>query len=308
MDIIPTPKKNIIFDSQILTALQKCPRYADFTFNHNRRPLGGKSNALECGSLVHTILEFYYKALKDGSRRNDAIDIGYEAGKEYIAPYQETNKYVLDKDHKGLQATPEESTNTPKRRTGYKDVYRIMQEYFDHWRGDNWTPLYVEHVLGKPIYEDDEIRVLWKAKYDLIEDSPIGLVSTDHKTASQMRDTISLNNQFIGQCVILGTRQMQVNKIGFQKSLPPHEKFIRQMVSYSVDRMTEWMVEIVPYYARMFLAYAESEYYPPNFSQCENKYGYCEFKNVCERDRNMRLEVLAREYREEKPWDISNDT
>jgi hypothetical protein len=58
----------------------------------------------------------------------------------------------------------------------------------------------------------------------------------------------------------------------------------------------------------MFLAYAESEYYPPNFSQCENKYGYCEFKNVCERDRNMRLEVLAREYREEKPWDISNDT
>lgn len=306
MDLI-IPKKYVILDSQILTALMKCPRYADYTFNHNRRPLGGKSNPLECGSIVHTILEFYYKAKIDGARRNDAIDIGYAAGREYLVPYKESNKYILDKDHPGIINTPAESQTKPKR-IGYNYVFKTMEQYFDYWRTEHsWTPLFVEHVIKDVIYEDDELQVLYKAKFDLIEDSPLGLISTDHKTMSQVRDTLSLNNQFIGHCTLLKTRQVQINKIGWQTTLAPEEKFLRPLIPYSIDRITEWMKETVPFYARMLLSYAEAEHFPPNFSQCEDKYGYCIFKNVCERDRNMRVAVLEREYELVKEWDIQND-
>jgi hypothetical protein len=285
----------------------KCPRYADLTFNHNRRALGGKSNPLECGSIVHTILEFYTRARINGTKRNDAIDIGYAAGKEYLVPYSADNKYILDKEHKGVTNTPIENTTKPKR-IGYTYVFKTMEQYFEYWRTEpNWTPLYVEHVTKTLIYEDDEIRVGWKAKHDVILDSDFGIISRDYKTMSQNRDTVSLNNQFIGQCVNTKARQMQVDKIGWQSSLEPHEKFKRVLVPYSMDRITEWMKEIVPYYAYQLLAYQESGYFPPNFSQCEDKYGYCTFKALCERDRNMRMTVLEKEYELVKEWDVSND-
>lgn len=301
--------KNLIFDSQLLAALMKCPRYFNFTFNLNFRPIGGKSNALECGSIVHNVLEFYYKARKNGKSIKDSIDEGFIAGREYIKPYNENNIYITDPNHEGVKNTPPDNLNKPKR-TGYNYVLDTMEQYFKYWSGrEEYDIVGVEVVRGKVIYEDDEIRILYKAKFDLIEDVPMfdGELGTDHKTMSQLRDMVSLNNQFIGQNVILNTRRVQINKIGFQSSLEPHEKFIRPLMTYSLDRLVEWQNEIVPYYAKMLINYSEANYFPPNFSQCEDKYGYCNFKKVCEHDRNSRDEVLMREYEVVDKWDISDD-
>lgn len=300
------PKKYIILDSQVLTALMKCARFYNYTFVENRRDIRGKSNALECGSIAHNVLEYYYKAIIKGMGRASAIEQGFMAGKEYILPYQENNIFITDKDHKGLENTPRESTTKPSR-VGYDYVFDTMKQYFDFWRIEHWTPIAVEEVRGKVIYSDDEMDIYYKAKYDLIEMSPqIGDINTDHKTMSMNRDTISLNNQFIGQCAILGTRRVQINKIGWQKSLPSEEKFRRGLVTYTTDRIAEWCNEVVPHYCRMLIAYDEAGYFPPNFTQCEDKFGWCMFKQVCESDRNMRAETLLREYREEKKWDIQN--
>lgn len=305
--IIPAKKRNIIFDSQLLTKLMKCPRDFNYTFNLNLQPLGGKSNALECGSIVHTILEFFNKARINGSNRKDAIEIGFAAGMEYIVPYSESNKYILDINHKGTTNTPPESIDKPKKRTGWKYVFNTMEQYFDYWRQENWTPLEVESVKSKKIYEDDEIRIAIKAKYDLIEDSPLGFISTDHKTMSMNRETISLNNQFKIQCVILQSRQVQINKIGWQKTLPANEKFIRQLIPYSVDVLAEMVNDTIPYYARMMIAYIDGEYWPANQYNCDDKFGWCTFKKVCEMDRSMRDEVLRREFEVGTPWDVQND-
>jgi hypothetical protein len=135
-------------------------------------------------------------------------------------------------------------------------------------------------------------------------DTVNGFMSADYKTMKQRRQTQSLNNQFMGQCFLLKSRNIMIDKIGFQKSLKADQKFERAIVSYTADRLHEFVNDVVPYYARLLLIYNEGEYYPPNFTACESKYGMCEFAKICENDRNMREEVMEIEFEKAKVWDI----
>jgi hypothetical protein len=133
------------------------------------------------------------------------------------------------------------------------------------------------------------------------------VLPVDHKTMKQRRDTLNLNNQFTGQVEIMGTRRMFVNKVGFQTSLKLEDRMQRVPLYYSLDRLQEWTQEIVPYWAYKLIEYTESGYWPPNFTHCENKYGFCKFKEVCEANRNMRLETLKNDFIIGERWDIGND-
>lgn len=287
-------KKNIIMDSQILTSLMACPRKADFRFNLNLVQKGGKSNSLECGSLVHKILEVYFKGLMNGKFKSVSIDEAFDAGMEYIRNGE---------DGTGLKSTPEDNDEN---RLGWKFVLETMRMYFDYYKREDWTVLGVEQTRGKVLYEDEEMRILWKAKFDLIVDTNADAISIDHKTMKMTEDTLSMNNQFMGQCSLLNARSIVINKIGFQKTLPPEKRFIRATISYSKNRLDEWINDILPFYARMLIAYNEVGYYPPNFTHCKSRYGNCEFKGVCELDKNMRETYLKDNY-VSSPWDISND-
>lgn len=294
-------KKNVVLDATMLSTLQSCARLADFRFNGLWVAASGKSNSIECGSIAHAILEFYNKARIAGLDRMKAMQQGFDAGKEYITGFRETNLYITDENHQGVKNTPEVSD---KKNIGWSYVIDTMEQYFDFWRNESWTIVGAEETRREVIYEDEQLRVMWKAKFDKIEDSPNGFISTDYKTMKQRRDTLSLNNQFMGQCVLLKSRNMLVDKIGWQTSLKAEEKFTRVLMSYSADRLLEWKNEIVPYYANMLLAYDGANNYPPNFTHCENKYGYCDFKEICESDRNMRDEVLTLNFVKGKVWDV----
>jgi len=300
---------NVIFDSQLLSTLMSCPRKANLTFNEQWTNKGGKSNSLEVGSLAHVILEFYSKAIMNGKLRNDAIDEGFAAGKEYVVGYHPDNKYITDPSEIGIKNTPLETYDgMPAYVIPVDRAVATMVEYFDYYRNDMWTIIGVEDVRGRVIYEDEELRIIWKAKYDLIVDTNAGLSSVDRKTSKQRKDTVELNNQFIGQGTILHSQNVIIDKIGWQKTLKPQEKFTRPVLSYSPDIMAEWTQEIVPYYARMWVAYQDAGYFPPNYTSCENKYGLCNYyKDVCRMDRSMREESLKVFFDVGKKWDINND-
>jgi len=293
---------NIVLDASALNNLMLCPRLYDFKQNHALVPREGKSNSLQAGSLVHIIHEFFNKAIMNGKSRNDSMDIGFIAGREYVRGSYQPNNTYLGIDSEYAIDLPEESD---KYDIGWKFIFKTMEEYFDYWKNDSATIVGVEEVKKKIIYEDSEMRILWKAKLDRIVDMPHGIMSVDVKTMKQRRDTNSNNIQFMGQCIVTESRNMIIDKIGFQTSLKPHEKFERAVMNYTLDRLNEFKDEIVSYYGNMLTAYTESGNFPPNFTQCQNKYGDCEFYryDVCNSDRGMRGETLKLYFKEGKKWD-----
>ncbi len=284
MDIIVKPPNipSVILDATMLSTIMSCSRLADFRFNHDFRPASGKSKSLEMGSIVHTYLEYFFNARIKGLSQSDAIKYGMAAAETY-------------------SRSDEVTTST---QDDIALALNTCELYAEHYKNDHWVPLEVETVKGKILYQDDEIRIMWKAKFDLLADTNSGIFPVDHKTMTQRRDTVSLNNQFIGQCILANTRVMYVNKIGFQKSLKPAERFARVPVSYSFERLMEWQDTILPYWAKRWLMESEEGYYPPNFTHCENKYGFCQFRHVCEADRNIREEALRAEFVVGEKWQI----
>jgi len=319
MDILtPKNKTRIVLDATLLTAIMNCGRYTNLRFNHNLTPAGGKGNSLEAGSIVHTVFEFYYKSIIQGLNRPLAIGNGLAAGELYIKGCEYCNGFLATEERPkprcghtpnqfpGVVNTPAESEGNL---VGYNYVLKTCEEYFDYWKNDFWTPLEVEKVKGRVLYEDDNIIILWKAKFDLISDTNNGIFPIDHKTMKMRKDTVSLNNQFIGQCILQETRTMFVNKIGFQSSLPAKDKFLRPSVSYTAERLLEWQNEILPTWAYRYMSYAESDNWEPNFSgnACETKYGKCQFYDVCEANPSMREELLQLNFVKTEVWNPVNE-
>jgi hypothetical protein len=316
MDIIPLPKKNVILDASILSSLMSCPRLTDFRYNHNLVSLSGKSNSLECGSIVHKFLEYYYKGQISRMNRTESIQMARSAAELYITGCQGCSEFIpsieVDRpkcghqpnEFPGVKNTPPESE---KYLIGWKYALDTCHQYIEYYKNDHWVSLEAEVVKGEILYENDDIRVLWKAKFDWIVDTNDDILPVDHKTMKQRRDKISLNNQFTGQCLLMKTRKVIINKIGFQTTLKPEEKFIREIVNYSSDRLIEWQSEILPYYAYKLLDYTEQAHWPPNYTHCENIYGKCQFVQVCEADRNMRGEELRLNFIKGSRWDPTND-
>lgn len=333
-------KVNVALDATLLTAIMSCPRYTDLRYNNNLIQIGGKSNSLEVGSLVHEFLKHYYKGIINGLGKSKSIGFGFAAAELYIRGCSICSGFVpthnelkIEKDiigfhacddtcilkpkcgHKpneylGLKNTPKvvnKENKNEKYKIGWQWALDTCDQYTKHYASDFWIPLLVDEVKGKVLFEDEEIRILWKAQIDLSMDTNNGIYPVDHKTMKQNRDGLSMNNQFIGQCHVMGTRSTIIDKIGFQTTLEPAEKFIRKMQSYSVPRLLEWQREILPYYAKLLVMYNENGYFPPQFDHCEGKYGKCNFHKVCDADPLMREDMLKQEFTVGDPWNPSND-
>jgi hypothetical protein len=302
-------KTNIVMDSQIFNTIMACPQLCDFRFNHNFQAIKGKSNSLEIGSAVHVYMEYYYGAIIKGKSKSDAHIIGMNKCKEYftgclICVSGEKCDYHKKEKWEGTRNTPIESEGNL---VGSNFVYDSLELYHTHYKNESIVPLEVEVVKSKIVYEDDEIRVLWKAKLDLVADNNNGIYPYDHKSAKQNRPKIKMNAQMRGQCFIMGTRNVFINVFGFQKTLPANERFKREVLSFSAETLLEWQSKDIPTYAYALKQYAETGYWPRNYTHCEGKYGTCAFLEVCEANEEMREEVLKNNFIVGPEWNPTNE-
>ena len=163
MDIIPTPKKNIIFDATVLSSLMSCARYHDIRFNHRLVSMKGRSNSLEIGALIHKVLEVYYRHKINGFPTQTSIGQALIAGQLYVTGCPHCADSSVEKpvcgheqgEYPGVQNSPEESQGFT---TGWRFALNTCEQYFNFYKNDSFIPLSAEQVKGEILYEDDEIQ------------------------------------------------------------------------------------------------------------------------------------------------------
>lgn len=280
-------KRVIAVDSQMLEGIQTCSRYYNYAFVRHITTHKSKFY-LDRGTLLHSILSEYYS---NGKNMDNAIS------KSWIESAE-------------LTLTGEE----------VEEVHNNLRDYAEHYSSDRWEALtdtegqpLIERVATKILFEDENFMFVYQGVIDLQiciagMSLPDGLVIVDHKSTNRRSALIDLNNQFIGYCWMTGCQRIIKNEIGFQKSLKPHERFVRHLLSYEATRIEEWVENSIHWLKQLVFCH-EADIWPMNLTSCSKwssflTGGGCMMIDVCTATPDFREYKLERDYKIREPWDV----
>jgi len=273
--------RNIVFDSQILSSLQKCPYYLNLAFMR-RLGVEHKAQALESGDLLHTMMKVFY------TLKIQRPDLPYE---QYIEHSKQIGR------EKAITLAQELETS--------EEVSYHFEEYCKFREGEFWIPKAVEKSFTILLHEseEDNLRIYYEGIIDLVVDSEAGEAVVDHKSSrrNMPNPNIELSNQFMGYCYSLGINTAVINKVGFQKTLKPAERFTRVPLSYSNAQLAAWRDNTI-WWAKQLAWFVDNNTFPQNFTGCD-KYSGCIFGEACKTDPGAAREfVLENHYKELPAW------
>jgi hypothetical protein len=254
-----------------------------------------KEEAFDKGGLLHDMLQSHYGLLAEYYKTHNTI--GPPA----------YNKVIEQSTSIGEKSLMSRDLSTDD---GLR-VIESYQEYADYRRGETWIPLFVEQTATKEIYKDDNVRILWAGIIDLIykTDWDSDTISiTDHKSESRASDPIASTNQFRGYAWMFDVRNIVVNKIGFQKSLKPSEKFRRYTMHYPKPIIDEWRINTIKSALSLYndLQNLEEMQNKRRINSCLGKYGKpCGLLGICETEPALREWKIQSNYIVGEPWDIT---
>lgn len=271
-------KKFVRVDSQLLSCLGRCTREAQLVFLNNLVPIERKV-AFERGSIIHASFQTYYEHLMAQASWNDAFTKGCEAGLAFAMTTDIDNAEVMR-------------------------VMSIIEEYFNYRKDESWIPLAVETTFSQILYDSDDLQVLYEGRIDLIVENSQNLrFPVDHKSVSMRTQQTELQNQFMGYCWATGCKTFVVNEIGLHKTkMKSDERFQRLVLSYNEALIQEWVWSSVAT-IKQWVQSMEASVYHPNFSQCQRRFGSCDFVRVCAAEPDFRAEVIKREFNVREEWD-----
>lgn len=295
-------KTIISFDSQNLNAIQTCARKAELQFIRNLQPTT-KAPALEKGDLLHKMMEIY-DGLK-GNCVNLESDTWLKIQEAQLISGVDdllespTEKKILFSIEAGRMFASKMDLPTE---VSAEVIYQFS-EYCKFYTNDPWSTLAVEEVATRVLYEDEEIKVLYSGKLDRVVEQGNIQAWMDHKSSERRSEPSSMSNQFIGYCWLLGMNHGIIDKIGFQKTLKPHERFQRFIITVDDARIKEWESNSI-YWVRHYLnENLKKEFFPMNLTSCD-KYGSCIYQSICETSPEGREWKMERDYVVGEQWDV----
>jgi PD-(D/E)XK nuclease superfamily len=277
-------KLNIAIDASQLDMFILCAERYNIRYRQNRvTPV--KAHQLDRGSVVHVGCEIYYRALKDGSNYQDAVTAALSKVREAA---------VVSSD-----LEPEETNR----------VVEVMEEYFDYWRvaDQNFRIDAVEQPFIYLLYEDDEMTINLAGKIDMIvSDDKYSKVPYDHKSYDRRGEVLRMTNQFQNYAVVTNSNYLFVNRIGFQSSVPPHDKFMRVPLSYDPYYLEQWRQNTIKIIKHQYLEFLVENVWPMNYTSCDKYNRRCEYYEVCDSSgMEAKLYKLERNYVVTDAWDVS---
>jgi hypothetical protein len=294
-------QKIVSFDATILNTLQNCAYKTNLAFIQNLRPII-KSEALEEGDLMHKMLEVYY-GLKGHCARLDS-EVWKTLNDAGLLPTfygedQELDQIVEFCKQVGLFY----ATKMDAPPAELEEVIYQFTEYVGFYKYEEWHPLAVEEVGSKILFEDDNWKIIYNCKTDIVSEKGSLIAPWDHKTGRRRQAPRALSNQFRGTCFVLDKTKIMINKIGFQKSLSPPERFQRFLLEIPQTVLDEWVTDTI-YWGKLLHSYIEEDYWPRNMTSCD-KYSGCVYASICDKAPENRLYEIERNFTVEKDWDVA---
>ena len=311
--------KIIEIDSQILNSIQNCAQKHEYQFIENLSP-EAKAAPLEKGDLLHKVLELYDGLL--GNCFNIASDTWMAIeGQDFYEDF--TNKLSHEKQDIidfCLSAGQFFASKMEIDSETAANVLYQFKEYCYYYNNDPWMTLAVEEVGSKVLFENSELKIVYAVKIDRLVQQGSITAPMDHKSSERRGDVSSMSNQFIGYCWALGVNQIIIDKIGFQKTLKPAERFQRFILSIDDGRINEWQHNSVNtilnhlaltvednFEAEIYFQMLRARRRNPlmNLTSCD-KYSGCIYRNICESNPEGREWIKERDYVVRESWDVGS--
>lgn len=273
-----------MFDASQFDMFRLCEARFNYRYNMNLIVADGTSvEALDKGTLVHLGNEVYYQSLKEGLKYDEAVQMALMKIKSTAA--------INDYDEEIV-----------------KRVLDVLEEYYDYWRFEDqkFEIVDVEQSFLYTLFENDVVRILMSGKIDLIvSDNKYKNLPYDHKTFSRSGEVGRMSNQFKNYVNALNSTYLVVNRIGFQKSLKPHEKFLRVMLAYDPILINEWKDNVVKVMMH-YLDCITDKSWPMNETSCDKFNRRCEYYDVCDSSgQQAKMFKLQNQYKQIEPWDVT---
>ena len=304
----------------------KCPCKFQMSEVFHRVRIGEKAGA-NFGSTIHRGLETRYKSVGNGpvdeltnikiqtemlawlteSPQPDRDFRNYAHACKMMEVYnkiypREQWKIVLDSNGKPII---EASFMLP-----FGGAYQVTGS--PQWK----TSMYFPHGATS-----EHVPIYYCGKIDLGIEDHNGIWSFDHKTAFQFGDSfdkdMGMNGGQLGYCWALGQtlgvkpQGYIIDAIRVRKPKRDDEftgnapidatDFKRIPFPVSQEKLDEWRKDVLAIIADIF-NYAESGYWPKHRWNCVEKYGVCEYYDVCDTSPEQREMVLQSGLYEDNKW------
>lgn len=277
-------KVNIVFDMSKYDLFRLCE--ARYNYRHNLN-IGkpGKPQQMERGTLVHLGNEVYYQGLADGKGYDTSAGMA-------LSKMREAGVVSTDLDNEIINRCID-----------------VMEEYYDYWRiaDQSFEIKQVEQPFMFELFSNDEVRLFLSGKIDLVtSDNRYENEPMDHKTYDRTYEVGRMNNQFKCYATAMKSNYLTVNKIGFQKTLKPHEKFLRPKLTFDHLILEEWKQNVISTLMNSYLQCVAENVWPMNETSCEKFNRRCEFYEICDSSgieaKNWKINS---NFIKLEPWDVT---
>lgn len=244
--------QNLVLSTSKINTASICPRLFFFSEVLELEPLS-KPDYLESGDLFHRMLEEHYNTKIQGNKpdKNAIINTARNAAA------------------KELELNSEEVESTIK----------LYSEYHDHYQYEIWKPIAAEEKFIKQLYGDDQVRIFYEGKIDLVVETKDGFAIVDHKKSGRDDTPVDRDNQKISYCWAKEINEFIINFCGTQKSKKIDDRFKRYYFRIEKHHIEDWIESTIDLGFEM-LHRIENRQYPARYTGCK-KFNRCTFYDVC---------------------------
>lgn len=285
---------NIKVDSQIFSGFMKCGEYYNLHYNRHLVPLSPPSASILKGTLAHFGFHAFNAARIEGKNWSDSSLAGLTSAKK--------NAIKLE----GLDT--EDALQ----------VYNTLNEFWEYrkqYEGSE-IPLAAERTFCVLIYEDAKIRIriylTGRIDYIFKLISSPSIIPLDYKTESESWFYSTLNNQFKFYALATKSNIVIVQRVGFQKTKKPEEKYKIESLNYDPEVLKEFVEgEIRDTCLDLLTALSENKF-RKNYTACIQGHFACMFSDrynnggICSVSPKIREEKIEKYFRVGQEWSPEN--